>query len=77
MTRRRASPRDPTSGPPPLGQVRVADGSAPNVLWLKALSGWAGCAEERKWSGPRPEMIAAALVLAEIAASRARLARRA
>jgi len=72
MRKRRGSPDEPVAEPAVGPTVHPANGYGLNILWLNALAGWANDSSVSEWTGPRPEMIAAALVLAEIAADRAR-----
>jgi hypothetical protein len=46
-----------------------------NSMWIAPFMSWADDAADAEWPGPRPEMIAAALELSEIAAARARMRR--
>jgi len=70
MRKRRGSPDEPMAESRSTPAGHPASGYGLNVLWLNALAGWASDSSASEWTGPKPEMIAAALVLAEIAADR-------
>jgi hypothetical protein len=72
MRKRRGSPGEPPPDQAPREEVHPSEGYGPNILWLNALAGWVSDAHAASWSGPKPEMIAAALTLSEIAAHRAK-----